>query len=177
MINKLTERRKLFKNFNPNTFLLYTLVLVLISIIVTWGRADIQNRQLYQDYVRFETAKQLVQQAEFDDAEQELEILLPRYKNSHLVRLYYAICLEETGKYQAALRQFEIVYKICPAVAWQPAYLLYYGKCLFNTGDYRAAEKYMRKVIEIDSDKESTEQARQILKMIQDRGNGRNNGQ
>lgn len=155
-----------------NTLFLCTLGVVLLLVIVSWGRADVQNRQLYQDYIQFESAKQYLQQTRYEEAEHELKSLLKHYRSSYLVHLYYAICLEEQGRNQDAIREFETVNILRPAVVWDPIYLFYYGKTLMNTGLYDKAEQNLRRVIRLDQDREITRQTQELLNEIQDRRKG-----
>lgn len=148
------------------TFLFFTALTIIFLYIAHLAAID-RNKALLAEYQEYMTAKTLITQKDFNNAEKILTKFTVMYPQSFEVLWTYGLCIAQNGNLVKGAEYMEKAIELAPVIITFPKYLMEFGCVLFELGNYERAEKYFHEIKKYNPTAELNTTVDQYLEKIQ----------
>lgn len=149
-----------------NVVFFLIIVLVLIYTLFAFNLGASQDAGFVADYQSYNNADNLIQQGDFTDAAPLIAQLMHKYPDSYLVMWEYANYYLRQGNYRKSRDYFDQIKKQRPFIVNDETFDYYYGLMSYQLKDYSLASKYLIRAWKINTDKQLSQNAQNLLQSI-----------
>jgi|GEM_PF-6199753 len=144
-------------------------ILVCFGIaVIAFGciRGSEQDKQFYNDYVKYQQAAQLTNENRPKEAIDILKPLLTKYPESSMLFYEFGIAYYQEKDYESSVKYMKKFIDKRPTILYNKQFLVQYGEILFYANDLDMSRRYLLAGLNGNSDEKSLATAQELLQKI-----------